>query len=159
MIKQINLSDPDALEELFTLQREAYRVEADLIGFSDIPPLKETPKDLAQCGESFLGCYIEKEMAGAVSYTVDSDIAVICRMVVHPKHFRKGIARRLLQHLYSRLTGIHILRVSTGKQNGPGVELYTNQGFRWMSDREVMPGFFISVFEKELMTKNTYKTV
>ncbi|WP_157950938.1 hypothetical protein [Peribacillus acanthi] len=39
-------------------------------------------------------------------------------------------------------------KVSTGKDNAPAKSLYEKNGFRWLKDLEVAPGFFLSLFEK-----------
>ncbi|MDQ7864585.1 hypothetical protein RCO48_36285 [Peribacillus frigoritolerans] len=37
----------------FKLQKEAYKVEAEIIGFADIPPLLETYEQFIHCHETF----------------------------------------------------------------------------------------------------------
>ena len=50
------------------LQRASYRVEADLIGFEDLPPLRETPEELTAVQESFLGAYEGERLLGAIAF-------------------------------------------------------------------------------------------
>lgn len=148
MIKNINFEDDKILLELFSLQKAAYQVEAELIKFYDIPPLKESFEDLKECRETFLGYFEETTLAGALSYAVDGDELEICRMIVHPTHFRKGIAQRLLNVLEDHHEGIHVFKVSTGKDNTPAKRLYLKNNFKLIRNLEVAPGFFISNFEK-----------
>lgn len=42
MLRPLDLSDPDVADRVVAIQRAAYRVEADLIGFDGIPPLHDT---------------------------------------------------------------------------------------------------------------------
>lgn len=148
MIKEIDLQDRGLTKQLLELQRASYLVEAKLINFFEIPPLKESLEELIECGETFLSYFEEKTLAGAISYSVDGDELTICRMVVHPAHFRKGIAQKLLSELESRNSQISVYKVSTGKDNPPAKNLYLKNGFIFVSDFEVVPGLYISNFEK-----------
>lgn len=95
----LDLSDDAVLRELWTVQRLAYAVEAELIGFDGIPPLHESLEDLRACGETFFGLYDEEGLTGAVSYLLDGSTVDICRLVVHPRAHRRGIASKLLDAL------------------------------------------------------------
>jgi ribosomal protein S18 acetylase RimI-like enzyme len=149
MIKKIVLNTEKITTELISLQRASYAVEAEIIGYYDIPPLKETAEDLMNCGETFFGFYLGEQLAGAISFTLDSPAAAsICRMIVHPNHFRKGIAQQLLDYLELKLQGMDSMEVSTGKLNSPAITLYKKNGFHWLEDIEVAPDLIISRFLK-----------
>ncbi|MGG3562985.1 GNAT family N-acetyltransferase [Neobacillus rhizosphaerae] len=151
MIREIDLHDRHVACQLLELQRASYLVEAKLIDFFEIPPLKESLEELIECGETFLCYFEEKIVAGAISYTVDGNQLTICRMVVHPGHFRKGIAQKLLSEVESRNSQISVYKVSTGKDNPPAKNLYLKNGFTFVSDFEVVPGLYISNFEKRMV--------
>lgn len=149
MIKIIDFQNTRLVLELFKLQKASYLVEANLIGFFDIPPLKESLEELKECGETFLGYFEGEDLAGALAYKIENKVLAICRMVVHPKHFRKGFAQKLLSALEEIHPEITVLKVSTGKDNTPAKRLYLKNGFRLARNVEVVPGLFISLFEKE----------
>ncbi|WP_144550683.1 hypothetical protein [Peribacillus simplex] len=68
MIMKIRDLDSDYGKQLFKLQKEAYKVEADMIGFTHITPLLETYEQFIPCHETFL-CYLKGDaLAGAVSF-------------------------------------------------------------------------------------------
>jgi ribosomal protein S18 acetylase RimI-like enzyme len=150
MIKAIDFQDIGLLKKLFELQKTSYFVEAELIQFFDIPPLKESFNDFRQCGENFLGYFEGDEPTGALSYTIDGKDLTICRMIVHPKHFRKGIAQMLVSFVEETNREVEILKVSTGKDNTPSKNLYSKNGYLLICDLEVAPGFYISHFEKRI---------
>jgi ribosomal protein S18 acetylase RimI-like enzyme len=131
----LDLSDDTVLHELWTVQRLAYAVEAEIIGFDGIPPLHESLEDLRTCGETFLGLYDEEGLAGAVSYQLDGSTVDICRLVVHPRAHRRGIASKLLDALPDGPQ-----TVSTGSKNEPALALYRKRGFVEVGEREVAPG-------------------
>lgn len=87
MIRRLNLLDLDEVNALLNVQRLAYKVEADLIGFYDIPPLKDTIQSLQSCTEAFYGYFQEAGLFGAISYTKQADEIDICRLSFIQKHF------------------------------------------------------------------------
>ncbi|WP_160719149.1 GNAT family N-acetyltransferase [Bacillus sp. USDA818B3_A] len=149
MIKKLELHSLDVLKQLFELQRASYLIEAKLINFYEIPPLLETIEELKNCGETFFGYYVDEKLTGAISYTTREHTLTICRMVVLPEHFRKGIAQKLLRKVEEQNPDISVLNVSTGKDNPPAKNFYLKNGFTFLSDHEVIPGLFISHFKKE----------
>ncbi|MFD9703910.1 GNAT family N-acetyltransferase [Lentzea sp. NPDC059081] len=135
----LDLSDGTVLHELWTVQRLAYAVEAEIIGFDGIPPLHESLDDLGSCGETFLGLHDDEGLVGAVSYQMDGSTVDICRLVVHPRAFRRGVASKLLDALPSGPQ-----TVSTGSRNAPALALYRGRGFVVVGEREVAPGVSIT---------------
>lgn len=154
MIKMIDLQNRHLSEELLALQKASYLVEAKLINFFEIPPLLETINDLSECEEAFIGYFEGGKLAGAISFTIDGDELTICRMVVHPDHFRKGIAQVLLNEVENSNRGLTVFKVSTGKENPPAKNLYLKNGFKLINDIEVVPGLYISNFEKRMEKKD-----
>lgn len=148
MIKKIDFEDSKIVRKLFELQNAAYLIEAQIINFFEIPPLKESLQEFRECGEEFLGYFINNELAGAISYTVENDQLTICRMVVHPDHFRKGIAQKLLETMELNNPSCTSYKVATGRENTPAKNLYLKNKYKWTNDVEVAPNFFISLFEK-----------
>lgn len=148
MIKEINLCHNQLTKDLYEMQKTSYLVEAKLINFYELPPLVETFEQLVNCGESFLGYFEDEEVVGAISYTVENGELTICRMMIHPDHFRKGIAGKLLDALEEKAALSQLIKVSTGKDNEPAKNLYLKNGFNWIKDIEVVPGLYISLFEK-----------
>ncbi|KAA0544885.1 GNAT family N-acetyltransferase [Bacillus sp. BGMRC 2118] len=150
MIKELVLSNDEKTKELYAMQKASYMVEAELINFYNIPPLMETFEELVHCGEKFLGYIEDGQMAGAVSYTVEDEEVTICRMIVHPEHFRKGIAGKLLTALEEKTRQYNTITVSTGKENLPAKRLYLKHHFTFVQDKEVVSGLSISIFMKQL---------
>lgn len=61
-IRSLNVRDKEVAEIILKLQIPAYMVEAKLINFYDIPPLKDTVETLQKCGEKFFGYFEENEL-------------------------------------------------------------------------------------------------
>lgn len=149
MIKKIDITNSKLTEEVLSIQLSSYRVEAELIKFYDIPPLKDTVSILQRCGETFYGCYVDGELGGVISIKVEDGLIDIHRLMVHPKHFRKGIASRLLEFVESNGDGDETLIVSTGSKNAPAIYFYEKSGFVKTREVKVMEGLLITSFEKK----------
>lgn len=111
MIKKIDITEPKLAEEVLNIQIPSYTVEAEIIDFFDLPPLKDTVETLQQCGEAFYGYYQNDELCGVISLKVDKDIVDIHRLMVHPKQFRKGIAKYLLDFIEKHFTNANSIIV------------------------------------------------
>ncbi|MBT2637736.1 MULTISPECIES: GNAT family N-acetyltransferase [unclassified Bacillus (in: firmicutes)] len=132
--------------EVLELQRKSYKIEADLIGTDEIPPLKETFEQLQDCGETFIGYYMEGRLAGALSFKKEGKVIDIHRMMVHPDFFRRGIAKKLIFQLEQ--IGYSEMLVSTGADNKPATKLYEKLGFKRQNDSVVGNGLVLAHFKK-----------
>ncbi|QWF84708.1 GNAT family N-acetyltransferase [Amycolatopsis sp. CA-230715] len=144
----LDLADDDTATQIWHLQRAAYAVEAELIGFDGIPPLRESLAELRSCGESFLGTHDAEGLVGAVSWLLDANGTLdICRLVVHPRAHCTGVATRLLDALDALVPATRAT-VSTGTANTPALALYRSRGFRPVGTTEIAPGVTLSTLER-----------
>lgn len=120
MIQPLKVTD---YPELYRLQQQAYRVEADLIGVTFFPPLLQTEAALREEHPSGYIMRLDGRLVGAV--TVDGE--TITRLLVSPDYFRQGIATQLLRYACEK----QLLRfVSTAALNKPAMALYQKIGFQ-----------------------------
>ncbi|SDE40074.1 Acetyltransferase (GNAT) family protein [Paenibacillus sp. UNCCL117] len=148
MIRPIDLENLHELLPLLELQQLAYRIEAELIGFEEIPPLLDSPQTLRESGETFFGHYTGARLTGAVSCRQSARELTICRMMVHPDCFRMGIAGKLLQYVESLAPPGGAIIVSTGTGNIPAVALYEKHGFEPSRMHLLAPGITMTQFIK-----------
>lgn len=148
MIKYLDVTQRRVAQKVLDVQIPSYQAEADLIGFDDLPPLKDTVKSIMNTDEHFYGYFIHEELAGAISYTKENELLDIHRLIVHPHYFRRGIGGTLLQFILDLETEAKKAVVSTGAKNVPAKALYKRFGFIEKSDQEVAPDFFITHLEK-----------
>jgi ribosomal protein S18 acetylase RimI-like enzyme len=151
MIKKLDLKDPDTAFRILELQTVSYSIEARMINFYGIPPLKDTIESLFCCDELFYGYYLEERLAGLISYNQIDTLIDICRLAIHPEVFRRGIADSLIDFVMNISSVTNRVIVSTGKNNVPAVNLYLNKGFNKVRDREIATGIYITEFEKVMM--------
>ena len=136
----INMKDKETAEEVWALQHAAYRAEAELIGFADLPPLRDTVESLRASEERFCGMRSpDGELAGAVSYEPADGGYVVCRLMVHPDRFRQGVGSRLLAYVLA-LHPEAEWTVTAADRNRPALTLYAKAGFRPCGTFEPSPG-------------------
>jgi ribosomal protein S18 acetylase RimI-like enzyme len=148
VITPLDVTDRTLAERLLTIQHAAYAVEAELIGFDGIPPLREDLDGLMSSTEHWLGRYDGTLLVGAIAYELSDDTVEIDRLVVDPAHARRGHGRALLDHL-DRVAPRAVSLVSTGSANTPAVALYTSRGYAAVAELEVAPGISITQFRRE----------
>lgn len=148
MIKKLDLLDHSICQKILDLQKLSYQVEADLIGFDDIPTLKDSIISIAKSYETFYGYFTDQSLVGIISYEVNHDCGDICRLAVHPSYFKKGIAQNLLQHIETLNPLIKQWIVTTGKDNRTAVNFYIKQGFKKVKDFQVNEKLWMSEFQK-----------
>ncbi|CAM4462441.1 GNAT family N-acetyltransferase [Paenibacillus tarimensis] len=129
MINQINNQDEQTAAELLALQIDSYQVEAQIIGYADLPPLHETKRDIMESSETYLGFLQDGRIAGAVAFEAERDALILCKMMVHPQFFNMGIASKLLRAVMEQGIQVNEIRVSTGARNEPAIRLYRKHGF------------------------------
>lgn len=148
MITPLDATDRTLAERLLTIQHAAYAVEAELIGFDGIPPLREDIDGLMSSTEYWLGRYDGTQLVGALAYELPDDRTVeISRLIVDPAHARRGHGRALLDHL-DHVEPRPVSLVSTGSANTPAVNLYTSRGYTETERVEVAPGIFVTRFRR-----------
>lgn len=150
MIRQCSLQDDDTVRQIWSLQHIAYRIEAELIGAKELPPLMDTLESLRRCGETFYAEFDEEdEIHGVVAVECEqTGTLTISRMMVHPAYARQGIGSHLLEHVFSRYPDVPLYIVSTGTRNEPAVKLYRKQGFEPVEAFEVSPGVELTTFHR-----------
>jgi ribosomal protein S18 acetylase RimI-like enzyme len=148
MIRKLNLREPNEVQSLLNIQRLAYRIEADLIGFNDIPTLKDTIYSMQECNETFYGYFDNTMLCGAISYTREGETVDICRLFVHPERFRQGIGKALVKKVLEVENDASKFTVSTGSKNTPAVILYQQLGFVETGRTEISDGVYLSHFER-----------
>lgn len=148
MIEKLAIAQRTVAEDILKLQQLAYRIEADLIGFADLPPLKESAEDVQNSAEDFYGYFARGQLCAVISVQRANEVMEICRLCVHPAQFRKGIAQQMLQYVEQHVNGYEEIRVSTGTGNHPAVQFYKKNGFSELRRVQTLEGLFITLFNK-----------
>ena len=145
-VEVLDIADPITATQIWEVQRAAYLVEADLVGFPGIPPLHETLDELVERPLQWLGIRDGKRVVvAAVGFTENGNAIDIDRLFVAPGSFRNGHARALVASLDRRKDAT----VSTARDNHPAKRLYELLGFVRAHDEEVVAGLTITHLKRE----------
>jgi len=121
------------------VQHAAYAIEAELIGYPQLPPAHETLAALQECAEELWLCEEAGELVGAVGLEGGEEELLIARLFVAPSAFRGGVGTALVQHALDQAGGRRV-RVGTAAANLPALALYEGLGFERVSESEPAPG-------------------
>jgi GNAT superfamily N-acetyltransferase len=124
---------------VLAVQHAAYAIEAELIGYPQLPPAHETREALQAAAEDVWLCEEGGELVGVVGLEHSADEVLIARLFVAPPAFRRGVGRALVEHAVAQAHGRRV-RVGTGARNAPALALYEGLGFRRVDDGEPAPG-------------------
>ena len=125
MITKLDNSNGEVANQIFTIFQSSYKIEAQLIGTLDFPPLLRSANDIENSKSYFYG-YSENECLAAIIEIVhDGKYLEINSLTVDPNYFRKGIANKLIIYVlesfdFSKAT------VETAVVNTPAINLYKN---------------------------------
>src|SRR5690349_7538102 len=103
--RRLDLQDRAAVEAMLPVHRASYAVEAELIGYPDLPPLKQTADEIAASGEEIWLCDEGEEIVGGVGLQDDAEVVVIARLFVAPTAFRRGIGTAAVELAIARAEG------------------------------------------------------
>ena len=128
----INRANQKDIPEILTLQKIAYRSEAELYGDDSVPALSQTLEEItADFNQTiFLKAVANGKIIGSVRGRRDGDTAHISRVVVHPYFQGKGLATRLIRQIEQEVGDVRTYEVFTGHQSLRNIHLYSKLGYR-----------------------------
>lgn len=141
-IVELDILNTTVQQDILALQRKAYALEEELIGFP-IPRMHDTPEHLLASDEIFIGMVQDGTLLGMLAFTAEENALDIQRVAVDPDYFRQGVASDLIQFLFDAASdSVHFL-VTAGAENTPAVQLYGKMGFYTVSTIEPIPGLIM----------------
>lgn len=133
MIRQLDNSNKALAQQIFTVFQRSYKIEAQLIGTLNFPPLLRQVEDIAKATTVFYGYFENDCLAAVIEIALDEDLN-INSLTVDPNFFRKGIAGNLINFVLTECRFVKAF-VETAVVNAPAINLYKRHGFielkRW----------------------------
>ncbi|SFD66889.1 GNAT family N-acetyltransferase [Pseudoalteromonas denitrificans] len=128
MIEKLDNSNEEIANQIFDIFQNSYKIEAQLIGVRDFPPLSRSAKDIKNSKTLFYGFSENTCLAAVIEIVIEDKHLDINSLTVDPKFFRKGIADKLITYVLEEfdLTGAV---VETAVVNKPAINLYKKHGF------------------------------
>ena len=129
MIVKLDNKKTKVSKEIHSIFQASYKIEAILLQVTTFPPLKRKLSELCTSINSFYGYFLNNELSAVIEIDNNSISTHIQSLAVHPKHFRKGIAKQLIQFILDYYKS-EIFTVETGLRNKPAIDLYTSFNFK-----------------------------
>jgi ribosomal protein S18 acetylase RimI-like enzyme len=128
--------DRSTAESIVAVQRASYAVEAELIGYDQMPGLVEDAGAVADLAQTMLGAFVSDALAGVLGYQRAGGVVDVDRLAVDPRSFRRGVGRSLMADLHQREADANRFEVSTGAANEPALSLYRSLGYEVVGTEE-----------------------
>lgn len=134
MITKLENANETVANQIHSVFQNSYKVEAELIGVLDFPPLARSSKDIFNSTTDFYGFNDNHCLAAIIEIEINEKHLEIHSLTVDPKFFRKGIAAKLISYALTSFD-INTATVETAVANQPAINLYQKHGFiesrRW----------------------------
>jgi ribosomal protein S18 acetylase RimI-like enzyme len=128
IIEKATVSDA---EELLTLQKLAYRSEAEIYNDFRLPPLVQTLESMKEDfkNQLFLKAVLDGRIIGSVRAYSKEGTCYIGRLVVHPDFQNQGIGTRLMNDLETIFYSCKRFELFTGDRSERNLRLYEKLGY------------------------------
>jgi ribosomal protein S18 acetylase RimI-like enzyme len=153
---KIEIANLDDAVEILTLQKLAYRSEAEIYGDTTIPPLNQTLEgveaDFRQ--QVYLKAVEGERILGSVRGYLEDDTCYIGRLIVHPDHQNKGIGTRLVGEIERHFKQANRYELFTGEKSKRNLYLYQKLGYRVYKTQLMTEKVGLVFLEKKQQRKN-----
>lgn len=153
-IRRLDQLDADIAREIWALFQGAYRIEAEIVGVEDFPPLDRTLEDIRLAESDFTGLFQNNALAAVSETQIAGSCLSIDGFVVDPKSFRKGFGSQLLGYILGDCHCDSAL-VETAAANEPAILFYRRFGFTEIDRRETADGMQLVKLGANLRSKQS----
>ena len=118
-------------EEILSLQKLAYRIEAERYNDYNIPPLMQTLEEIQEQFKDhvFLKTVSENIIIGTVRAHEENGICYITRLAVSPEMQNRGIGTVLMQEIEKYYKPVRF-ELFVGSKSENNIHLYSKLGYR-----------------------------
>jgi ribosomal protein S18 acetylase RimI-like enzyme len=129
MIERATVADA---EEILSLQKLAYRSEAETYDDFSIPPLLQTLEEIKKDFENqtFLKATLDGKIRGSVRAFIKEGTCYIGRLIVHPDFQNQGLGTELMKKIEEVFKGARRFELFTGHKSEKNLYLYQKLGYK-----------------------------
>ncbi len=126
-------------EEILTLQKRAFRGEAERYDDYTLPPLTQTLEEIKTDFEQqyVLKATLRGEIIGSARACTEDGTCYVARVVVHPDYQGRGIGTRLMHAIESAFADMRRFEIFTGDRSEPALHLYRKLGYEEFKRKEM----------------------
>lgn len=139
----------DDMAEILSLQRLAFRQEAELYNDFGIAPLTQTLEGIREEAKKlvFLKAVDGGRIIGSVRAFEKQGTCYIGRLIVHPDYQNRGMGKRLMNAIEERFAGFRF-ELFTGDRSEKNLAFYERLGYQRFDIRKVSDNLNFVYFEK-----------
>jgi ribosomal protein S18 acetylase RimI-like enzyme len=129
MIERAELSDA---EEILSLQKLAYKSEAEIYNDFTIPPLLQTLEEIKKDFENqiVLKATLNAKIRGSVRAFARGETCYIGRLIVHPDFQNQGVGTKLMNKIEEIFEETKRFELFTGHKSEKNLYLYQKLGYK-----------------------------
>ncbi len=116
MIERLDNKNITVAEKILTVFQVSYAIEAKLLRAIDFPPLKRSLNDFLNSETEFYGFWKAEQIAAIIETKSDGYATHIQSLVVDPKFFRQGLARKLITFVFESNQSRNFYRRNRSRQ-------------------------------------------
>lgn len=148
---EICIAELSDLEDILKLQKIAYLSEAEIYDDFEIPPLKQTLKELEKDFElsKIFVTRESDEIIGSINLRIIDGTGYITRLVVHPNYQGKGIGSRLLKYAEEVYPEVCKIELFTGHKSLRNLKLYNKHGYKEVDRKKIHENLTEIYFQKD----------
>jgi len=147
---RISIAQSGDLDEILTLQKIAYKSEAEIHDDFSIPPLHQTIDEVKEefKHQLFLKAVEDGKIIGSVRAYEKDGTCFIGKLIVHPSFQNQGIGTTLLLDIEDRYDGAVRFELFTGYKSKKNLYLYEKRGYRKFKSTKVSDRLTLIYLEK-----------
>ena len=142
-------------EEILSLQKLAYRSEAEIYNDFNIPPLVQTLEIIEKDFENqyFLKAVMDGKIIGSVRAYTKEGTCYIGRLIVHPDFQNRGIGTDLMNEIERIFNTRRRFELFTGDKSERNLYFYQKLGYKIFKKAKITDQTIIVFLEKKTETR------
>jgi ribosomal protein S18 acetylase RimI-like enzyme len=146
-------------EEILSLQKLAYRSEAEIYNDFNIPPLVQTLESIEKDFENqyFLKAVMDGKIIGSVRAYTKEGTCYIGRLIVHPDFQNRGIGTDLMNEIERIFNTRRRFELFTGDKSERNLYFYQKLGYKIFKKAKITDQTMIVYLEKKIEGKSDHE--
>jgi ribosomal protein S18 acetylase RimI-like enzyme len=146
-------------EEILSLQKLAYRSEAEIYNDFNIPPLVQTLESIEKDFENqyFLKAVMDGKIIGSVRAYTKEGTCYIGRLIVHPDFQNRGIGTDLMNEIERIFNTCRRFELFTGDKSERNLYLYQKLGYKIFKKAKITDQTMVVYLEKKIEGKSDHE--
>ncbi len=147
IIEQAKVSDA---EEILSLQKLAFKSEAEIYMDFKIAPLIQTLEEIKRDfgNQVFLKAIVEGKIRGSVRAFAKEDSCYIGRLIVHPDFQNRGIGTKLINEIEGVFDLSRRFELLTGHKSEKNIHIYQKLGYKTFKTEKISDNINFIYMEK-----------